>query len=75
MNNNSLTGAGGLIVGIFMSGTDNTNIDNDQLSIIIAPDIRMKINAASPWAHSVLLFIAAVFCGSEFIKKTFFFTS
>jgi hypothetical protein len=27
MNNNSLTVAGGLIVGIFMSGTDNTNID------------------------------------------------
>jgi hypothetical protein len=27
MNNNSLTGAGGFIVGIFMSGADNTNID------------------------------------------------
>lgn len=27
MNNNALTTAGGLIVGIFMSGTDNTNID------------------------------------------------
>jgi glutaredoxin-related protein len=57
--------------GFLSVATDSTNIENDQLRIIIEPDIRMKINAASPWAHSVLLFIAAVFYGGKIIKKTF----
>jgi hypothetical protein len=57
--------------GFLSVASDSTNIENDQLRIIIEPDFRMKINAASPWAHSVLLFIAAVFCGSKFIKETF----
>jgi hypothetical protein len=56
--------------GLLSATTDKVKIGNDQLRISISPDFRMKINAASPWAHIFLLFAIVALCGSSFVKKT-----